>query len=153
MLLPAVAPLPLTHRGVRCVAPVAGKAKKPRKKREKAPRKERKKKKEEEEAKPVKIKVIPPRYQKQQRRGGTKAYADMSEAERQRDRERKEQYGQQLMAAMQAKQQGDAKYQAMQEVRLILINLTTVVPHVLTTHNTHAHTVVSRFESSCQPTR
>jgi uncharacterized membrane protein YgcG len=61
----------------------------------------------------------------------------MSEAERQRDRERKEQYGQQLMAAMQAKQQGDAKYQAMQEVRLI--NLLTVVPHVLTTH-THTHT-------------
>lgn len=78
------------------------------------------KKKEEEEAKPVKIKVIPPRYQKQQRRGGTKAYADMSEAERQRDRERKEQYGQQLMAAMQAKQRGDAKYQAMQEVRVKL---------------------------------
>ncbi len=97
------------------------------------------KKKEEEEAKPVKIKVIPPRYQKQQRRGGTKAYADMSEAERQRDRERKEQYGQQLMAAMQAKQRGDAKYQAMQEVRLILINLTTV-PHVLTTPRTHTRT-------------
>jgi hypothetical protein len=66
----------------------------------------------EVEIAPVKIKVIPPRYQKQQRRGG-KAYSEMSEAERQK----KERYGQQLLAAMQEKQKADTKYQAMQEVR------------------------------------
>lgn len=76
---------------------------------------------QKQETKPVKLKVVPPRYQEQKKPFGQQLRAEMTDAEKQQDRERRQNTSLRLLTAMQAKMKDDQKYKAMQEVERTFI--------------------------------